>query len=500
MEQRTLIIHGWSDVSASFTKLKEHLTRELKGTVQDIYFYDYESRENNVTYNDIAYGLNALLTKMGLLNPDGTSKYELNVIVHSTGGLVIRHWLTSFYGASLTGCPIKRIIMLAPANFGSPLAKTGKSFIGAIATGRKNLTDMADFFETGQQILDGLELGSSFQWHLAHKDLLSQTDFYSPRSIQTTVLVGIEDYKDFLRSFVNKPGTDGTVVISGTQLDTVKFSLNFAKAKYSWNSTQSISSTAFGVMPGLNHSSVVDAAADSKSPVSKAVLAALRTKQASDFEKLQQELKTTTEATYAKYTDKPRYEQFLVHAIDDFGVSISDFTLEFFVIRDSNLSTPASAETVASKDDTDLADDELEFSKEARSIICDEFETFTKDRSYRRFLVDVKKLRNLMKRAKTKFGGEKAVLCMKVWVPPVDKGIRYNLRALKALAILDSDEAKAPIKDYVEGVSTMPSLWYENTTTLIELQVNRENTYTWLSLTGMNKQQRIKQVQALVGK
>lgn len=501
MEQRTVIIHGWSDVGASFQKLKLFLQSELQSIVDDIYFYDYESREDNVTYNDVAYGLHTQLIEQGLLNQDGSSNFELNIIVHSTGGLVIRHWLTSFYFKSQTlQCPIKRIVMLAPANFGSPLAKAGKSFIGALATAKKDLLDMADFFETGQQILDGLELGSSFQWQLAHKDLLSAVNFYSPDTIQTTVLVGIEDYKDLMRSFVNKPGTDGTIVISGAPLDVVKFKLDFANAKYSWLSDQSISQIAFGVFPKVNHSSIVDSAATSKSLVANAILTAFQTKTSADFEKLKLELAETTAQTYKKYPKIPKYEQFLVHAVDDFGLGLSDFTLEFFVAKkkDSDQSG-ADNKHIASIDFTDLTKAEQNYSKRAMQILCCEFETFTKDRSFRRFLVDVQELRKLLVQAQKSFEAP-AVLYMKVWVPPVDKGITYNIKDLKALKIMDSDEAGKPIPEFSisdHDKNSAPSLWYENTTTLIELQINRVNRYTWLKPKGMTKQERSEHIRSL---
>lgn len=58
MNAKTLIIHGWSDCSKSFKALKERLVRMGAGNVESIYFADYESREDNITLNDVVDGLN----------------------------------------------------------------------------------------------------------------------------------------------------------------------------------------------------------------------------------------------------------------------------------------------------------------------------------------------------------------------------------------------------------------------------------------------------------
>ena len=490
MAEKTLIIHGWSDVSASFLKVQQLLKTSKVGG--DVFFVDYESQEDNMTYNDISDGLRDRLLALGLIDendesPDGST---FNIIVHSTGGLVVRHWLTSYYSEKLKKCPVKRIVMMAPANFGSPLAKDGKSFLGALVAGRRKTSDFADFLETGRQILDGLELGSSFQWHLAHKDLLSSEDFYSPKSIHTTILVGIKDYEDFLRSFANKPGTDGTVVIAGTQLDAVKFTLNFKNAKYEWSLAQTISSVAFGVLPDLNHSSIVESAGTQGSLASRLLLQALKTDTADTFTKHQSELSQITEDTY-KVSKRPKFEQFLVHATDELGETLKDFTLEFFVSRRSKITQPRGDHSVTGWLTNLFDHNDDDFSTRATRALCCEFEKFSKDPSFRRFLVDVKELRSILVDAEKHFG-EEAVLCMKIWVPAVDKGIKYDIDNLKALEIYDSGTASKDIEEFVSGKSVRPALFYPNTTTLIELRVNRFNDYVWVDSKPMDKNLRKK--------
>jgi triacylglycerol esterase/lipase EstA (alpha/beta hydrolase family) len=47
-------------------------------------------------------------------------------ITHSTGGPVVRTWISNFYGRELPNCPVSHMVKLAPANHGSALAQLGK--------------------------------------------------------------------------------------------------------------------------------------------------------------------------------------------------------------------------------------------------------------------------------------------------------------------------------------------------------------------------------------
>src|SRR6056297_3846219 len=157
MSEYTLIIHGWSDCSSSFVAVKKQLQKHGIGDVDTILYGDYQSREDNITFNDVIDGLNDQMIEKGLIEPNGKKKADLNIVVHSTGGLVIRHWIYNYYADRIDECPVKRILMLAPANFGSPLAHRGKSFLGRLVKGRWKVGDL---LEVGRNLLDGLELGS----------------------------------------------------------------------------------------------------------------------------------------------------------------------------------------------------------------------------------------------------------------------------------------------------------------------------------------------------
>jgi len=342
MKEMTVIIHGWSDSSESFKQLKNYLIKEEFGTVKTVLYADYESREDHLKFEDIVDGLNDQFMKQGIIDEDGVKKANINVICHSTGGLVIRHWIWRYYSSNeqcsgdIANCPVKKIVMLAPANFGSHLAHRGKSFFSSLVKGRWKF---GDFLETGKGILEGLELGSPYQWRLAHGDLICEKPYYNRNQVQVTILVGIEGYGGVAK-VVNKPGTDGTVIIAGTSLDSAKLRLDFSKpapadaeqdyAPYQWAVEDPQGDFAFGVLEGLDHGSVVGESADPEKLVCQLLTEALSVKTAKEFGAFAQKVEALTKATYVK-TAKPRFQQFLVHAVDDQGSSVNDFTLDFFI-------------------------------------------------------------------------------------------------------------------------------------------------------------------------
>lgn len=457
MATKTVILHGWSDCSASFEKIKALLDTEGFGPAGEILYADYESREDDLTYNDTIDGLNDEFIRLGIIDKRGKALVDLNVIVHSTGGLVIRHWIAWFYAMRdrMDDCPVKRIVMLAPANFGSPLAHRGKSFLGSLVKGRWKVGDL---LEVGRLFLEGLELGSPFQWWLAHHDLLRETPLYSATKIQVTVLVGIKDYTG-LRGWVNKPGTDGTVVIAGTSIDSAKVVLDFCNPSpdkaYDWATVHPPSEFGFGVLEGHDHGSIVSAAGTKGTQVSDLLLRALRTRRTGQFSDLIGELNAVTHATYANApAGKPQYQQFILHAVDDFGVSIRDYTLEFYALR----SKRADAHVA---DDRRLNGKERYWSEKFNRIMLSEIHTHTIDPSYRRLLVDVRELKDMAERARLDMG-EGVVVGMRIYVPPINRGIRYDLSCMQNIVIYDPA---------ARGESF--SFFYENTTTLVELRVNR---------------------------
>jgi len=100
---------------------------------------------------------------------EGRLTKPFDLIVHSTGGLVAREWLSRYYpngknaGGSMRG---ETSANPGAGDFGSKLASMGKRMVGRVIKGWDS------WFQTGTEMLASLELASSYQWELARRDLL----------------------------------------------------------------------------------------------------------------------------------------------------------------------------------------------------------------------------------------------------------------------------------------------------------------------------------------
>lgn len=226
MSRPLVLIHGYSADGLDFEPLVKAL--QARGiAAQDINIGNYVSLNNEVTIKDIAEGLDRAFR----LNKTLEGDEPFDAIVHSTGMLVIRSWLTN-YGADVHSNSrlkrLKHLIGLAPATWGSPQAHKGRTWLGALVKGNRNVGP--DFLNAGDQVLDGLELGSQFTWDLAHADLLGDQPHYGTGSDTpyVCVFIGNEPY-DGLASVANDPGTDGTVRWAGCSLNTRKIVVDLTR-------------------------------------------------------------------------------------------------------------------------------------------------------------------------------------------------------------------------------------------------------------------------------
>src|SRR5450759_381910 len=239
MSEPTVIIHGWSDDSSSFNNLASFIKQKLNTPPIIIRLADWISMQDDVTYPDLVVAMQRAWVASGLL----TGLRSVNVVVHSTGALVTRDWMTKYFTPE--SVPIKRLLMLAPANFGSPLAHKGRSFIGRVIKGWGEPS-----FQTGTQILKGLELGSPYTFNLAERDLFNdQARWYGRDRILGTVLVGNTGYSG-VAAIANEEGSDGTVRISTANLNAAKLEIvldeNQQAKSIKWKHVNG--SIAFGIL------------------------------------------------------------------------------------------------------------------------------------------------------------------------------------------------------------------------------------------------------------
>lgn len=325
MPNPLVLIHGYSDKGNSFKIWKKKLIEKGIYKESDIHICNYRSLTNEVTIRDIAEGFDRAL-KINLGIPPTQS---FDAIVHSTGMLVLRSWLT-MYGRHER---LKRIIAIAPASFGSPLAHKGRSWIGAIFKG--NRENGPDFLEAGDLVLDGLELGSRFTWDLAHKDLLGEQVFYGPSDKTPYIFTFCGDtaYKGLKGVITASPGTDGTVRWSGCSLNTRKIFLDFTTPPgdpkglviSKWLSDERTNlAMPFIPMKGLNHASILE---DPSAELVDLVAKALQVVDSNSYKSWIDEALRVSKPTYEKM---PKWQQFVIRAIDERGDPIRDFNLQLY--------------------------------------------------------------------------------------------------------------------------------------------------------------------------
>lgn len=109
-------------------------------------------------------------------------------------------------------------------------------------------------------------------------------------------------------------------------------------------------------------------------------------------------------------------------------------------------------------------------SRELELLMLCEIHTHTKDSSFRRLLVNSMRMKAFIEKAKRQIGP--FVRSLRIYVPGVDKGIYYDQNGLQNVVIYQSA---------ADENSRTPLLFFDNTTTLIELEVDRRTSYVRVS-------------------
>lgn len=357
-----IIIHGWSDDSASFRRIAQLIEQNTAREVHHMWLGDYVSLDDDVRMGDITAAMQRAWTEGPHALP--TAPNSCDVIIHSTGGLVVREWMADYwFSDNGKRPPVANLVMLAPANFGSPLAHRGRSLMGRVVKGFKS----DKIFQTGTHILQALEMASPYTWALACKDRFADNVF-NKGGVRCTVIVGNDGY-DGISSLANEDGSDGTVYVATANLNCATLSIDFAtdpmKPKRS-PLQQSKGKTAFLVVDGKNHSTVAFKDTQSSSHLPW-VLEALEVT-ARDFAAWCERCRVETDRVMDKH-DQPRkldahkhgYQNIVFRVRDDFGNAVNDYVVEFYQdVNDARdkiarrFNRDALGSTHAYRDDTSL--------------------------------------------------------------------------------------------------------------------------------------------------
>lgn len=312
-----VIIHGWSDEPKSFAPLGQRIAQDLGVAPTEIRLGDWISMNDEVTLPDVAAALGMAWRHHGL----PTAPRSVDLVVHSTGALVVREWMTRYHTPE--SVPIHRLLMLAPANFGSPLAHKGHSFMGRVIKGWGEPR-----FQTGKKILKALELGSPYTYELAHRDLFGiKKPWYGAGRILCTILVGDVGYKG-IASIANEDGSDGTVRISTANLNGAKITLQLDEKNEAvrFDLQAPLGEIAFGVVAKENHSTI---ALKDKRPVNALTPELIMGALTVEDEGWNAWIASLSQKTQDGGEDT-RFQNTVIHLHDQLGHKVPDYFVELY--------------------------------------------------------------------------------------------------------------------------------------------------------------------------
>lgn len=368
-----IILHGYSDDARSFDSLASFL-RQKGFATQPIYLGDYITFDDQITIADLAETFELQLAQMNIPREPGS----FDLIVHSTGALVAREWLTRFYLEAGRPCPLDHFLMLAPANFGSPLGAVGKTMLGRIVKGWKTN------FQSGTQVLTSLEMGSSYTRSLARRDVLNASSFYVPEVCKTVVLVGSHPYAEGLRKLVDKNGGDGTVYVATANLNCAFTQVNMGPAggQPVIDAHVARDDIAFGVFPDRNHSSITTPSSGG-ADLGNMIVDFLQTDSVAAYDGFRQACAALTARTLPENASEDIYHRYMnlaPRALDNLGFPIRDYFVEFY-------ERPETARQALEIDSLMV---------EVHSNIIEEVHAFSGDPSCRSLLFDLTDLKRLL--------------------------------------------------------------------------------------------------------
>ncbi|MFN8685128.1 MAG: esterase/lipase family protein [Acidobacteriota bacterium] len=325
-----VFVHGYSvRNTATYGDLPTRLEREMARlglplNIEHIYLGKYVSFNDQVSLDDLSRAFDSAIREKGLT--------RFACITHSTGGPLVRNWITRHGGARLT-----HLIMLAPANHGSALAQLGKGRLARIKA----------FFESvepGQRILDWLELGSEAQWALNSAWL----DFDGPaRRLFPFVLTGQSiDRKlyDHLNSYTGEPGSDGVVRAAAANLNYSRVRLlQQPSGELTLVSSRRTAPTPFAILPGLSHcgrslgimtSVTLD---EAPHPTVATILDCLRVTNEASYQAARHAFALLTKQTQsAEAPASPPHSLVCFRLLDDEGQLLEDYDLLFTAGADAS--------------------------------------------------------------------------------------------------------------------------------------------------------------------
>jgi hypothetical protein len=361
MAQHLFIVHGWSDIGFSFKPIVDYLTtsQDSDGNVlyekQNIQFINYKSLDDQTIFEDLADKLDEIFEQY----KKEKNITRIDILCHSTGSLVVRSWLAlrrvkqKRMGKKLD-VPVEHFFLFAPANFGSDLAKLGRSLLNRLRFTFQIRTAEGvdtDPLEVGEKILEGLEPASMVQWRLSNTDLHKETYFGTNDPSGDTcypfVFSAGRFNESFFRRFVKqsiKLGTDSTIRICGTSLNTRKYTLwllSNHQTKVSIHRESKFENMAFAVFPQYDHGEIIRDAFKGNWQPGELLKEAKNVTNSDQYKTVVNKFSQINQQNYQQERKKNsvfshEFQQFFFKVYDDTLIPVTDYDIDFFV-RDISL-------------------------------------------------------------------------------------------------------------------------------------------------------------------
>ena len=368
MADKALIVHGWSSSSSRYLSIRQLLLDEH--LYQNIKLVNYKSLDDQVSLADFADKFEQEYQKLIAQN-FLEERERIDIICHSTGALVVRAWLAlrrlrQRRQKQQPDMPVEHLLMFAPANFGSDVARLGRSALNRLRTTfRLNLSENADtdIAEVGQNILqNALEVGGVEQWKLSNFDL-HQEDYFGGNDDDKLTCYpfvfaagnfDLIDEDERFSGFLNrasrivpgiKSGTDNTVRICGTSVNTRKCIIHLGKneseSTFTWLPEKKFDAMPFAVFPQFNHTQIVQEGLSKKeSQLFDLLKEVIKVESKEEYSIMANVFDETNKSNYDKpdltEEQKTIYQQFFFVVKDDLDNIIDDYFIDFVVYDRNN--------------------------------------------------------------------------------------------------------------------------------------------------------------------
>ncbi len=335
MPDTVLLVHGWSVESTETYGGLHKAIEKLGYDIKQVHLGRYVSMDDRIRIEDLAKAMqNAIIDQLGK-----SFSGKFHIITHSTGGLVAREWFRRQWVPKKKPGKLGNFIFLASPHFGSRLAHHGRGMLAGIVKGG----------ETGDRVLEQLELGSDFQWDLTDDLFTGAWSKASSRPFAFNVIGGSFENRGILARKIlpasMEYGSDGTVRIAAGNLNVNRYHFGInANGSASFRQTGSFEDSSFLVLPDKWHSgkkgimgsiksndtiskhTCLAAIAECLNATTKADYLALKTKHAN--------------ATQSKFTRKEGKRtktnkvcsQLVLKMVDDVGQPVHDYRVEILYI------------------------------------------------------------------------------------------------------------------------------------------------------------------------